>query len=97
MSSKQEKKLGLPITSNTISFLPNYSHTSDKMWAMHLSHSQQYWTMISASPEKGYTVILTIAVNYSTAGHPLSGCFFQTREKAITIIINTEEQGKWQK
>lgn len=53
--------------------------------------------MISASPEKGYTVILTIAVNYSIAGHPLSGCFFQTREKAITIIINTEEQGKWQK
>lgn len=39
MSSMQEKS-ELPITSNTISFHPNDSHISDKMWAMHLSHSQ---------------------------------------------------------
>lgn len=34
--------------------------------------------MTSASPRKGYAVILTIAVNYSTAGHPLAGSVFQT-------------------
>lgn len=34
------EKCELPITSNTISFHAYYSHISDRMWAMHLSHSQ---------------------------------------------------------
>lgn len=66
----------LPITTNTISFLANYGHISEKMWAMHLSHLQHKWTMISASLKKGYTAILTIAVNNSAPGHPLSRCNF---------------------
>lgn len=34
------EKCELPITSNTISFHVYYSHISDRVWVMHLSHSQ---------------------------------------------------------
>lgn len=83
MSSKQEK-YELPITSSTISFLSNYSHMTNVGHALK-SFTAQLNNDISF-PEKGYTVILTIAVNYSTTGHSLSGCIFRTccKSKAAT-------------